>query len=67
MKQCVAQMKTIKIEGTEYEVIRAKPFLVEGKSRTELFMKRPKGKVRYAATVYENGAISSVISLWSFA
>ena len=60
-------MKTIQIEGITYQVQRAKPFQFEGKYRVELQLKRPNGKVNYVATVYENGAISKVVSLGCWA
>jgi hypothetical protein len=51
---------TRKIDGIEYVVIRSKSFEHNGDKRELLTLKRPNGKRIYAATVYGNGAVSSV-------
>lgn len=54
---------TLKINGITYQVVRSFFFDANGKKREELILKRPNGTKTYAATKYENGSISSVVSL----
>jgi hypothetical protein len=58
-----AAMDTINISGQEFVVINKKPFVKDGKLRMELKLRKPKGRKLFHAVVYENGAISSVVTL----
>lgn len=54
-------MKTVESNGVTYNVITENLFTIDGKTRTELVLKRPKGKRLYYSVVYENGAMSEVV------
>lgn len=56
-------MNTITINGQQFVIMGAKNFTKDGKQRTELTLCKPKGKKLFYAVVYENGAISSAVTM----
>ncbi|WP_166642715.1 hypothetical protein [Methylocaldum gracile] len=54
-------MNVININGIHYIVVSEKPFSHNGKQRTVLTLRLPKGKRHYEAVIYENGSISEVV------
>jgi hypothetical protein len=55
------KMNVININGIHYIVVSEKPFSHNGKQRTVLTLRLPKGKRHYEAVIYENGSISEVV------
>jgi hypothetical protein len=56
-------MTTITINGQAFQVVGVKLFTKDGKQRTELKLRKPSGKKLFFAVVYENGAVSSAVTL----
>lgn len=65
-------MNTIVIDGVKYEILKEKDFVLTPDhlsslsgpvTRTNLYLKRPRGKRTYLAVRYENGLVSSATSL----
>jgi hypothetical protein len=54
--------ETIKINGIDYVIMRARPYKHNGHDRTEYTLRRPRGRVPYYMVRYENGMLSDVVS-----
>ena len=50
----------IEIEGIAYQVLGERSYDFEGKDRTMLTLKRPRGRVTYLSVRYGNGSYSQV-------
>lgn len=51
----------INLNGTDYVVIASLTINYKGSERTQLTLRRPRGKVTYRVVKYANGTYSSIV------